>query len=543
MRRRSSFILAALLAIAWLGIPFAARQATAPSTITRHENPATAAPDADPTAIFERYRAAFSPFAAGQFAEGRRLLVDLNSATPPPEAQSAIRELNALLADEGNILETADDLLRKTSALIAAGDLKAAQPLLAQLELHARRANALLDEGGRQLSDLARRTNVDALPRDAPQRRAYEDLQRTAARAKALLLSYRAATQHPKSMPALASLLPYQTTIDLSIPPVAYPGRAFTITGVVRELAPTPSRGRRLTLQFDGQILVEVPSGRFSQAVMLPGGTFPGPHRLSAGIPPKNRYLGASAYALLHVIQAVPTLEVHTPGVTLAPGRLAISGRANSEFGPVADATVRARVGNLTGEVLTSKAGDFQLVLKLPTSLSLVGPQTLSLQLIPREPWYSTAEQYAEPVFINLITTGLVSLVVPIAGLAYGTYRRRQHTLEKVPVVPPIGIIQFPAPPPARDGHLPRPNADQLLAVYVEALRRVQRDVGVPLQRNMTIREFAAVVRQKLKSTTFIEMTALAELALYSSVPMTQEHEEQIRRLASKLDLELSDVA
>ncbi len=543
MRRRASFILAALLAIAWLGIPFAARQATAPSTITWHENPATAAPDADPTAIFERYRAALSPFAAGEFAEGRRLLAGLGGATLSPEAQSAIRELNALLADEGNILETADALLRKASALIAAGDLKAAQPLLAQLELYARRGNVLLDEGGRQLSDLARRTNVDALPRDAPQRRAYEDLQRTAARAKALLLGYRAATQHPKSMPALASLLPYQTTIDLSTPPVAYPGRAFTITGGVRELALTPSRGRRLTLQFDGQVLAEVPSGRFSQAVTLPGGTFPGPHRLSAVVAPQGRYLGASAYAPLRVIQAVPALEVHTPGVVLVPGRLAISGRANSEFGPVADATVRARVGNLTAEGTTSKAGEFQLRLELPATLSLVGRQTLALQLIPREPWYSTTEQYAEPVLINLISTGLVSLVVPIAGLAYGTYRRRQRAPEKVPVVPPIGIIQFPAPPPPRDRHLTRPSADQLLAVYVEALRRVQRDVGVPLQRNMTLREFATVVRQRLKSMTFIEMTALAELALYSSVPMTQEHEEQIRRLASKLDLELSDVA
>ncbi len=543
MRRRSSFILAALLAIAWLGIPFAVRQATAPSTITQHEDPASAAPDVDPSAIFERYRAALSPFAAGQFAEGRRLLAELNGATLSPQSQSAIRELNALLADEGNILEIADALLRKASALIAAGDLKAAQPLLAQLELYTRRGNALLEEGSRDLSDLGRRTNVDTLPRDAPQRRAYEDLQRTAARAKALLLSYRAATQHPKSMPALARLLPYQTTIELSIPPVAYPGRAFTITGVVRELAPTPSRGRRLTLQFDGQVLAEVPPGRFSQTVTLPGGTFPGSHGLSAVIAPKGRYLGTSAYATLRVIQAVPALQVNSPGVVLAPGRLAISGSANSEFGPVAAATVRARVGNLTVDGLTSKDGDFQLVLELPASLLLVGRQRLALQLIPREPWFSTTEQRAEPVFINLITAGLVSLVVPLAGLAYGTYQRRQQAPEKVPAGPASGVLQFPAPALARDGHFPRPSANQLLAVYVDALGRVQRDIGVPMQRHTTLREFAAVVRQRLMSTTFIEMTALAELALYSLVSITHEHEEQIQRLASRLDLELSDVA
>ncbi len=543
MRRRASFTLAALMAIAWLGIPFAIRRATGPSTITRHEDPATAAPDGDPSAIFERYRAALSPFAAGQFAEGRRLLAELNGATLSPEAQSAIRELNALLTDEGNMLETADALLRKASALIAAGDLRAAQPLLAQLDLYTRRGNALLDEGSRQLSELAHRTNVETLPRDAPQRRAYEDLQRTAARARALMLSYRAATQHPKSMPALARLLPYQTTIELSSPPSVYPGRAFTISGGVREQAPTPSRGRRLTLQFDGQVLAELPSGQFRQTVTLPRGTFPGSHSLSAVIAPKGRYLGTSAYASLRVIQAVPALQVRTPGVVLAPGRLAISGNGNSEFGPVANATVRARVGRLTVEGLTSKDGDFRLVLELPASLSLVGRQSLALQLIPMESWYSTTEQRAEPVFINLIAAGFVTLVVPIAGFAYGTYRRRQQGPEKVLAVPSNGVLQFPAPDLGRDGHLPQPSFNQLLAVYVAALGRVQRDLGVPMQRYMTLREFAVMVRQRLKSTTFIEMTTLAELALYSSVPLTQEHEEQIRGLADKLDLELRDVA
>jgi len=542
MRRRSTLILATLLAVAWLGIPFAVRQASGPRTITRHEDPATVAADADPTAIFERYRATLSPFAAGQFAEGRKLLTSLNGATLPPETQSSVRELNALLADEGNILEAADALLRKTSGLIAARDLKAAQPLLAQLELLTRQGSVLLDEGARDLSEVARRMNVDALPANAPQRRAYQDLQRTAARAKALLLSYRAATQHPKSLPALAGLLPYQTTIELSSPPSAYPGRAFTITGSVREQAPTRSQ-RRLTLEFDGQVLAEVLPGRFAQTVTLPSGTLTGLHRLRAVIGPEGRYLGASASAPLRVIQAVPALQVHAPTPTVVPGRLVISGRATSEFGSTAGATVRARLGNLSTEGLTSRAGEFQLTIRLPVALSLVGRQRLSIELLPSEPWDAPVEGHAELFLINLITAGVVSLVVPITGLAYGNIRRRPRSLMEANMSLPTALVESPATPPARDGYLPHSGAEPIIAIYLEALRGLQRIAGVSLQPNMTFREFAAVVRARVQSPSFTEMTALAELILYSSRPMTKQHEERMRRLARELDLEVTYVA
>ncbi len=540
--RRKSIILVVILALAWGGIMYGARLATRAPSISHHEDPALATLDSDPTAIFAWYRVALTPFAVGRFHEGRQLLRALASTTLPPEVQSLVGDLNESLLEEGTTLEEAEGLLRQASDLISAGKLNTAKPLLARLNRLARQGSVLFEEGVGELSELARRTNLEALPSYAPQRRAYEDLQRLAARVKALLVTFRAFAQNPKAIPAFARLLGYPTTIDLSVPKSAYPGRGFIVDGVAKEHAPKPSRGRRLTIFFDDQVLGEFGIGRFIQEFLLPAGTIPGQHRLRAVIPGKDKYLGASVDKPLQVILAPVDLQVSAPRYSLAPHRLEIMGTTSSAFGPVVDAHVQISIGSTTGEGRTSGTGEFRVALDLPASVNLVGPETLSVHVFPVEPWHAPSQQHHDVFIINLVTTGLMSLLVPVAGLAYGTSRRPTKPLIPPKALPNVQLASTPVDQ-TTDKSAGQVVGDRFLSSYIAILRRFQAVTSIPLHPSTTLREFAALVRDKLSSETFSQMTALAEIVLYSPHPLSQGQLEYALRLKDQLDLELASAS
>ncbi len=537
--RRTLVILASVLTLSWLGVSSAIHLASRPAIATRHEDPTKAVADPDPTSIFEWYRGALSPFTTGQVQEGRRLISALNGATLPADLQGIVRELNGFLLDAGTTLEAADALLRQASALIAAGRLNEAKPVLAQLDRLARQGSVLLDGGVQNFTDLARRTNLEALPLDGPQRRAYQDLQRLAARTKALLIAYRVATQDPRATTALAKLLPYQTAIDLSVPSSAYPGREFTVSGAVREQGPVPSRGRRVTLLLDDQVLATFPVGRFTRQFSLPNGIPTGQHRLGAVVAAKDRYLAASVQKVFRISQAPVELHLRTAQYALAPGRLVITGIATSAFGPVPTAKVQVHFGPVSGEGQTSTTGEFQVSMALPATVHLVGPEAVSVRLVPTEPWHASAEQHRDLLVINLITTGLTVLLVPVAGLAYGTTRRRGRPPSS-PLAPPVQVASSSLALVPVEGRPLGTDADQMLAIYLDALRRVQSATTTPLQSSTTLREFATLVRSKLHSDTFLQMTGLAEVALYSSHQITQAQFERAQHLKHELDQELA---
>jgi len=538
--QRQPIILLMVFALGLVGVMYATRLTSRATTSSHHEDPTVTSLDSDPTAIFEWYRVALAPFTVGQFDEGRRQLRALAGTTLPPQVQALISDLNAILLEEGTTLEEAEGLLRRVSDLIAAGEFKTAKPLLAQSNRPARHGSILLDEGVRGLSELARRTNLEGLPSSAPERRAYEDLQRFAARVKASLVTFRAVAQNPKSAAAVAKLLGYQTTIDLSVPATAYPGRTFVIAGAVREHAPVPSQGRRLTILLDDQVLAEFPLGRFRQEFQLPVGTIPGQYRLSAVIPGKGKYLGTSIQKSLQVILAPLDVRVSARRYTLAPHRLEIMGAASSAFGPVADAQVQISIGSTASEGRTSKTGGFRLTLDLPASVNLVGPETLSVRVFPKQPWHAPSEQRRDVFIINLITAGLVALLVPVAGLAYGTSRRPLKTLSLPKAYPTVQLGSMPVDQ-ASNKHSGQADGDQFVASYIAILRRVQAVTAIPLHPSLTLREFATLVRDKLSGDAFSQMTGLAEIALYSPHPISGGQLEYAMRLKDQLDLELAN--
>lgn len=520
-----------------------ARAADAPASQTRlirHENPATAAADADPAAAFEWYRMAVSRLVSWRFQEGRKIVVRLDDANLPPEILSIVGDANRLIGDESSIMEAADRLLRQASLLVEAGRTDEARVLLERLGGYVRRGEILFDDAVGEFRELAKRVNVQALPPDAPQRQAYDDLMRMAARAKAMLLVYGAVAGDPAQVAALARLLPYQTLITLSAPATAYPGRVLTVTGNVREQASAPSAGRLLSLRLDGAALAELPLGPFRRDITFPAGALPGTRVVTASVPAQGRYLGATVQRSVVVTWAAPDLGVDLPKYAVAPGRIVLRGAARSAFGPAGQARVEVRIGRAVGQATTSETGGFVLTLDLPSSVSLTGPQRLGLRLLPREPWHADIDREFDLFVINLVNAGAVALLLSAAGAAGLAYTggRRRRAIER----PGLAIVEDPRPAPPAPAALRLAPAlrEQIIEIYLDALGQVKAATGLAMGPAVTMREFAQRVRPKIPGGSFAEMTSLAEVALYSARPITEDHVEQARGAAVRLKGEMA---
>lgn len=513
-----------------------------------HENPSTVPVETDPAAAFELYLAAISRLTSWRFQEGRRLLVQLDRANLPSAIQGIVRDANDLVIKEGSILEVVDEWVRDASTLIEAGKIDEARQLLERADAYVRRATVLFDDVVGNFQELARRTDTETLPPDARQRRAYEQLQRAAARVKALLLTYGAIAQDPQQVRAFTRLLPYKISIELFAPSIVYPGRAWVVRGRVIERAPIPSTGRLLTLKIDDQAFAVLPAGRFHHQSMVPEGTASGLHLLTASVPAKGRYLGADVQTRIRVDRAVPVVFLRSPKSLVAPGSLSLTGTARSQFGPVGQAVVRARVGRAVREARTSATGEFRLTLPLPGTLNLVGSEKMSVRLIPGEPWHAPVEVTRDLFIINLINAAVsVALLLPISGLLYARTRRR-HGPPGLARLVPVAQERVPASlaqpggdslPGTVGDALPETVRDQLIAIYLAALRNVQAATGSRVRPSTTLREFLREVRLKLRGDAFTSMTLLAEMALYSSRPVTEESLERLQRLKAQLEGEL----
>jgi hypothetical protein len=536
-----SWTLPALLGAALVvsAIVLATTFSRVPPGPSHHDDPATVPVDSDPTAIFELYLIAASRLTSWQFVEGRRLVVELSRAGLPPELQSIVEDVNTMLVKEGSILEAADAWLREASALIESGNVDEASPLLKQLEQYAARGAVLLDQITEGIRLLGQRANVEALPADAPTRRAYEEVQRLTARARALLSAYRALSRDPRSLAAAGRLLPYATRIDLSVPPRVYPGRGFPVTGTVREKAPAPSRGRVLALLLDKQVIAELPAGAFRHEIMLPGAMLPGRHMVVGTVPAQGRYLRGRTERPILVVQARPHLSVAHPGSVVAPGQFVVSGRAESEFGPVVGALVTAQVGPVVTQARTSTGGEFRLALSLTGRLGLVGRETLSVQLLPTESWVAAERVDASLFVLNLFSVGFLALGIPSVGaLLVASRRRRAHRRGMHAVAPSEeDLLALQEPMLVLS---PRDARERVLAAYLAALAHVEAATGERMTPSTTMREFARQVSAKLKSAAFSQMTELAELTLYSPHPVSDDSVGQAFRLKSLLEKEIA---
>lgn len=574
-----------LLSVQPLPLPGARR----PAPPVRHEDPAAAVEEADAPALFEWYLASLSEFRARRFPEGRQIVVRLTGANLPPEIASLAGDINLLLIKEGSILEVSEEWLRAAAALIAGGRIEASGPLLAQVERYARRGLVLMDDLAEGFQELGRRSGVEALGPEATARKAYEEVRRLLPELKAMLAQYQQAAAEMGRLTAsevraiaaavrsaalaaglgpppetdllsqlAAGLLPpelveavtYPTRITLDAASPAYPGRHFAVRVTVTEEAPVPSQ-RPMVLRLDDETLATFSIGSTTYRLLLPPGTTPGVHVVGAAVPAQGPYQAATAQIALRVERAVSTVRATVPRTALAPGRLRVSGRAVSRFGPLAAALVEVSTAPAVATTRTSAAGEFALTLRLPGSLDLVGRETVTVRVLPEEPWNAPGGLEGSVFVINLINAtlaGLIALMLVLAGQSY----RRSRGARWPALVPALTAVPAPhrpladsvpaaaaeeQPPPARS---PR---QEIIAAYLEALEVIRRTTGMEPTTAMTVREYAVMVGPRLAAGAFGQLTDLVEVVVYSVHAVTPDMPMLARRLSARVKHEVARAA
>jgi len=512
----------------------------------RHEDPSQAASEADPGALLRYYAAGLSQLSRWRVDEAKRLLLRLDPGALPPELQHYASDLTGLVLAEGDQLAAIDRLLHDAAVQARTGRVESARRILAQLRRHVERGTALLGYAMQDVQAFAggARGTTGGAQAGSASREAYQELARLAARARALLAAYGAATRAPQSAVALTRILPYPTEISLSAPKTAYPGRPLPITGAARELAPSPSRGRHVALRLDGRTVAEVPLGTFRTTVILPPDMAPGAYRLVAEVPARGRYLAGSASQRVDVIQARPVVTVRRPGLVLAPGHLMLSGTVRSRLGPLAGARVRAWTEAVAAEALAGPDGRFEVNLAVPGWLQTLGPQDLRIRVLPREPWDAPVETSLRPLVLSLPGIALGGLAACATALWAARGRRRETDRTRALPAPvsqaPGGDRRHAPADRTRLSPLdPSTSLGRLLQAYEEALRRVQAATGLTLLPSTTLREFAGRAGAIPGGTTFARMTALAERAVYAGRRVERDQAEEMERLGAALAREV----
>jgi len=538
MWRRLAAVGAVLTALGLIAIGLT-RVTPLPARPIPFEDPATAVPDAQPGAVFEYVLTVFSRLNTGQYQEAQQLIGHMQKATILPDIQSMFSEMTDVLGKEVSLVEVVDRWIRDITALSQAGRTAEAQRLLAQLDLQVRRADLLLTDLSGGTQDLRTRTQreVDANP---AQQKAFDDLQRAAARVKGFLAVYRATSKTTSSVAAAGRLLPYETVIVLEAPEMAYPGRPFEISGSIRERAPSPSR-RHISVELDGQPVAEIASGAIHIQFAMPDDIVAGLHRLQVRVPEQGRYLAARWTKTIRVSRITPRIEASFPTLVTVPGHFSVSGSVASELGPLTGAAVRVSIAGHEYEQMTSESGGFQISGGLPAALSLGGPTDLSITVLPREPWYASITEPRRLITVSLVSVGgLVAVLLAVIAIVLTQVNRRPVVGATRQAAEPAaeGVAQGRAAPALVQvrGSL----AEELVAIYRHVLRQLEVASGIQAEVTTTLREFVELLPVRAEGDTLWRLTVLAELALYSSHPVTPAQVEQSRELSIQLEGALS---
>ncbi len=337
----------------------------------------------------------------------------------------------------------------------------------------------------------------------------------------------------------------YNTFLELSAPGLAYPGLPVTVIGRVSSTGEVVER--TVSLMLDNVQLVDIKTeGQFEVEVTIPGDTPVGAHGLDAVVAPYGRYDGTLEGLDIQVSEFQIEADIQAPSVITIPRQVQVSGRVHIGPEAVAGANVMLTFGKSSGSIVkTSADGSFTAVLEEPLRLSLAGPQKLTVEIEPDEPYYSAIELEKWIVVINPVGIGL--LLVGLVSVGLLVYRRvTTRPVTALPGIPARGSGLLSEVMPVAPS--PRPKQElsdirgEIWAAYLEGLGVIEKATDTYLGSNTTLREFLRMVVSRIAATArqpLAELTATTEIALYSAREPDREMATDARQLASVIKKEV----
>jgi hypothetical protein len=342
-----------------------------------------------------------------------------------------------------------------------------------------------------------------------------------------------------QSPPVLLDTRFYQSHLEVSAPETAHPGLTFPISGEVSSTGGPTDRTVSVRLD-DTRLAEENVRGHFRLEVTPPAQLPPGEHSLSVSVTPRGRYSGASENLAVNVSRLPIYIDSETTKLVVLPGTVRVSGRVYAGSGPVPDAVVSIQSGGASVTARTARDGSFTASVRTPLDLSLASQRGLTMTVTPAEPWYTSTEAkrplfIVNPLGMELLIAAMLALWI-LADMG-SLMRRREKT-----GVPRPQFVEMPAVTPAA---APGPRLTgikgRIISAYRAGLEAVERLSGISLGPSATLREFlkTAALPTPAAIRQFAELTAIAEITLYSPRRLSEDTAARAEKIAAGIKEEL----
>jgi hypothetical protein len=177
----------------------------------------------------------------------------------------------------------------------------------------------------------------------------------------------------------------------------------------------------------------------------------------------------------------------------------------------------------------------------LSLSNLFLGPQTLYVTVRPAEPIYGVLTKRVTLFIINVTNLAVLSIVAFSIPSALTIAWRKQHNNRALTAADSQGLPATnvpmasvtPASPPAESWAYIDPDSPRgrVVSAYHSAAQFLELSSEMAFLPSFTLRNFLIAVSSQA-SAAFIDLTGLAEHALYATQPMDEEEARRAERLA-----------
>ncbi|MFQ5996059.1 MAG: hypothetical protein ACE5KP_00330, partial [Dehalococcoidales bacterium] len=357
----------------------------------------------------------------------------------------------------------------------------------------------------------------------------------------------------------------HPTSLEVFAPETAYPGLPITITGQVS--SPGSNVYRTIKVLLDNtQLTEETIQDEFSFKITLPPQISTGKHGLTVVATPQGRYSGTSKRLSVYISRIPIQTDIQVPQLVISSQPIQISGRVSANLAPIQDAQVSLASRRSSTTVKTTTDGSFTATVEppqlsvstttssnffyattttiaLPFDLSLVGPQEITVDITPVEPWYAPLQIKRWVFTVNPSNIGLMLVAFLSFGLLiYNRVRTRPAVLREEKAIPQPLVQELPpVTPPPEPKYEFTGIKGRILSAYISGLEVVEKITGIPMAAPTTLREFLKIVTPRLPTVSqpFTELTMIAEIALYSAHRLDEDIATRAEQLAATIKEEL----
>ena len=531
----------ALSILAVLGIIFPGLPTLAQPPQTPHENPTAATGSLDSAALLLSYSRIYSLAVSGQYQNAQNILTELKQTDIPAELRYITDHYETLSRQVLDNLNNIEFLLDKASTLFSHDLITDARESLDESEELIQDTKFLLKDIEATTDILGGNLGVFTAPATGQIRQAYDRLSSSLNQVSQLAdkLAQLRESLNEDPLTVITTQFYHPTSLELSAPETACPGRPFTISGQVNSTGGNIDRTMIILLD-DTQLAEKTVAGQFSLEIIPPEPVATGRHNLTVSVTPQGRYAGVSETRTIEISRLPIYIDTQTPTLVIMPQPFRISGRVYHELGPVPDARVSLNFKNSSITAVTSPDGIFTLSMKAPLDLSFAGPQEIMIDVQPPEPWYTSLQVNKQlftinPLSIELILVALLAMWI-LADIGI-PIRRREKT-----GIPQPELIQVPVmtPPPESRPRLTGIKL-RIISAYRGGLEAVEKISGISMTPRITLREFLKMATLLLPTNIkqFAELTSIAEITLYSDCSPHEDTATQAEHLAATIREEL----